>query len=83
MYWQQRQFVATIDPAAGTIPDVGEIDGLDVTNVPTSSRFPAGLLVVQDGSAHGCAARPSPFSWAEVAGDRLRVDPSAPPARPC
>lgn len=74
-------FVATIDPAAGGLPDVGETDGLDVTQAPTSSRFPAGLLVVQDGKPADGRTNFKFYDWREVAGDVLRVDPSR-PARP-
>ena len=45
-----NSYVLTIDPVGGAgISDVGDSDGIDVVNVPTSSRFPRGLLVVQDG----------------------------------
>lgn len=74
-------FVATIAPAAGSIPAPGETDGLDVTSLPTSPRFPAGLLVVQDGLARGGRQNFKFYSWADVAGDRLRIDTAA-PARP-
>ena len=33
-----------------TVEDVEETDGIDVTNVPLGEDYPAGLLVVQDGS---------------------------------
>jgi 3-phytase len=42
-------FVMTIDPAPGAISKPGETDGIDVTNVATSPRFPHGLFVCQDG----------------------------------
>ena len=71
-------YVATIDPRAGAIPDVGETDGLDVTNLPTSSRFSKGLFVVQDGKPHDGKQNFKFFAWDEIAGDRLRVHPSRP-----
>jgi 3-phytase len=71
-------FVATIDPAAGAIADVGETDGLDVTNLPTSARFAKGLFVVQDGLSHGGRQNFKFFAWDDVAGDRLRIDTSRP-----
>ena len=71
-------FVATIDPKAGAIPDVAETDGIDVTNAPTSSRFPKGLFVVQDGTPRGGRQSFKFYAWDEVAGDRLRVDTSHP-----
>ena len=74
-------FVATIDPKAGAIADVGETDGIDVTNVATSARFPRGLFVVQDGTPKDGKQNFKFFDWAEIAGDRLRVDTSR-PARP-
>ena len=74
-------FVATIDPRAGDISDVGETDGIDVTNLPTSSRFSKGLFVVQDGKLRDGKQNFKFFAWDEVAGDRLRVDTSR-PARP-
>jgi 3-phytase len=69
-------FVATIDPKAGAVSDVGETDGLDVTNVPTSPRFAKGLFVVQDGKPRDGRQNFKFFAWDEVAGDRLRIDTS-------
>jgi 3-phytase len=70
-------FVMTIDPAAGTINDVGETDGIDVTNVATSSRFPRGLFVCQDGKGGRDGHQNFKFfAWDEIAGDRLIVDTS-------
>ena len=71
-------FVMTIDPRPGTISDVGETDGIDVTNVATSARFPRGLFVVQDGKPHGGRQNFKFFAWDEIAGNRLLVDPSRP-----
>ncbi len=70
-----NKFVATIDPKAGTFGDVGETDGIDVTNVATSSKFPRGLFVCQNGMP-GKDGRQhfQYFSWADIAGDRLIVD---------
>ncbi|QEH38296.1 3-phytase precursor [Aquisphaera giovannonii] len=67
-------YVATIDPKPGMAEDIDETDGLDVTNERTSSRFPNGFLVVQDGK---CTGRQNfkLFAWDEVAGGRLLVDP--------
>jgi 3-phytase len=69
-----NSFVLTIDPAAGSIGDVGESDGIDVTNVATSSRFPHGLFVCQDGRARNGRQNFKFFPWDEIAGDRLIVD---------
>jgi 3-phytase len=71
-------FVATIDPEAGAIDDVGETDGIEVTNVATSARFPRGLFVVQDGKPKNGKQNFKFFAWDEVAGDRLRVDTTRP-----
>jgi 3-phytase len=71
-------FVATIDPRAGAIPDVGETDGIDVTNAATSARFPRGLFVVQDGKPRNGKQNFKFFAWDEIAGDQLRIDPSRP-----
>ena len=71
-------YVATIDPRAGVLGDVGETDGLDVTNLPTSARFPRGLLVIQDGKPLAGRQSFKFFAWDEVAGDRLRVDTTRP-----
>ena len=71
-------FVATIDPRADAIADVGETDGIDVTNVATSARFPRGLFVVQDGKPVDGKQNFKFFAWDEVAGERLRVDASRP-----
>ena len=73
-------FVMTIDPQpAGTISDVGETDGIDVTNVAVSARFPRGLFVCQDGK-NGRDGRQNfkYFAWEEIAGDRLIVDTKRP-----
>jgi 3-phytase len=67
-------YILTIDPkAAGTIDDIADSDGLDVTNQPTSSLFPRGFLVVQDGKNDG-HQNFKLFAWEDVAGDRLVVD---------
>ena len=74
-------FVLTIDPKEGTISDVGETDGIDVTNVATSARFPKGLFVTQDGVAKNGRQNFKFFSWSDIAGDRLIIDTER-PARP-
>jgi 3-phytase len=75
-------FVMTIDPAPGAISDVGETDGIDVTNVALAPRFPRGLFVCQDGKP-GRDGRQNfkLFAWEDIAGDRLAVDTRR-PARP-
>ena len=74
-------FVTTIDPSAGTIAKPGETDGIDVTNVATSSKFPRGLFVCQDGNP-GREGRQNFkfFAWDEIAGNRLTVDTEPPGA---
>jgi len=72
-------FVVTIDPAPGTIPDVADSDGIDVTNVGTSKQFPRGVFVCQDGTKdHDGRQNFKLFAWDEIAGNRLTVDPSRP-----
>jgi 3-phytase len=71
-------FVLTIDPKAGALGDVDETDGPDVTNLRTTSRFPRGLLVLQDGKNRDKNQNFKLFSWEEVAGHRLRIDPDHP-----
>ena len=73
-------FVMTIDPQpAGTISDVGETDGIDVTNVAVSARFPRGLFVCQDGKNDRDGRQNFKyFAWEEIAGDRLIVDTNRP-----
>ena len=75
-------FVITIDPASGAISDVGETDGIDVTNVATSVQFPRGLLVCQDGKG-GRNGRQNfkLFAWDDIAGDRLDIDTNRPVRR--
>ena len=75
-------FEMTIDPSAGTIAKPGQTDGIDVTNVATSSNFPRGLFVCQDGNP-GREGRQNFkfFAWEDIAGNRLTVDTSR-PARP-
>jgi 3-phytase len=67
-------FVLTIDPSIGAIGDVSECDGIDVTNVATSSRFPRGLFVCQDGQRKNGFQNFKFFAWDQIAGDRLIVD---------
>ncbi|WP_052055373.1 phytase [Myxosarcina sp. GI1] len=43
-----------------TIDGVEESDGADITNVPLGDKYPAGLLVVQDGSNEPAAVFPDP-----------------------
>jgi 3-phytase len=71
-------FVLTIDPSAGTIGDVGETDGIDVTNVATSPQFPQGLFVCQDGRARNGRQNFKYFAWDQIAGDRLIIDTKRP-----
>ncbi len=71
-------FVLTIDPSSGTIGDVSESDGIDVTNVATSPRFPRGLFVCQDGRARNGRQNFKFFAWEQIAGDRLIVDAKRP-----
>ncbi len=73
-------FVLTIDPAGGSALDVGETDGIEVTNVPTSSRFPRGLFVCQDGRQRNGRQNFKFFAWEDIAGNRLLID-TARPAR--
>ena len=66
-------YILTIDPKAGTIDDIADSDGLDVTNERSSPLFPRGFLVIQDGRNEG-PQNFKLFSWEEVASDRLLVD---------
>ncbi len=73
----RNAYVLTIDPVAGNgISDVGETDGIDVVNVPTSPRFPRGLFVVQDGKNPGGRQNFKLYAWDDIAGSRLIVDPT-------
>ena len=74
-------FVQTIDPGGDPRLDVGETDGVDVTNVATSSWFPRGLFVCQDGRQHGSRQNFKFFAWEDVAGGRLLIDTTRPCAR--
>jgi 3-phytase len=67
-------FVLSIDPSNGPLGDVGETDGIDVTNVATSSRFPRGLFVCQDGRGKGGFQNFKFFAWDQIAGNRLIID---------
>ena len=67
-------FVLTIDAAAGVIGDVGESDGIDVTNVALSRQFPHGLFVCQDGRGRNGFQNFKFFAWDQIAGTRLIVD---------
>jgi 3-phytase len=70
--------VLTIDPGGDSRLDVGESDGIDVTNVATSSRFPPGLFVCQDGRQRGGRQNFKYFAWEDIAGDRLLIDTTRP-----
>ena len=52
---------------------MAQSDRLDVSNEGTSSEFPRGLLVFQDGENEGCQNFKF-FAWEDVAGGRLIVD---------
>ncbi len=71
-------FVQTIDPAGDSSLDVSETDGIDVTNVPTSSRFPRGLFVCQDGRQRNGRQNFKFFAWEDIAGNRLLIDTTRP-----
>ena len=68
-----HSYVATIDPKPGSTDDVAHTDGIDVTNEPTSQRFPQGFLVMQDGENEG-RQNFKLFAWEDVASGRLKVD---------
>ena len=69
-------FVLTVDPSAGSISDVGETDGIDVTSAAISPRFPHGMFVCQDGRARNGLQNFKFFAWDQIAGSRLIVDTS-------
>ena len=71
-------FVLTIDPSGGPDLDVADSDGIDVTNVATSSRFPRGLFVCQDGRRRDGRQNFKFFAWEQIAGDRLLIDTARP-----
>jgi 3-phytase len=73
-----HSFVLSIDPSGGTIGDVGESDGIDVTNIAISPRFPRGLFVCQDGKARNGRQNFKFFAWDNIAGDRLIIDTNRP-----
>jgi 3-phytase len=73
-----HKFVLTIDPVEGKVGDVGETDGIDVTNVATSSNFPRGLFVCQDGRGKNGVQNFKFYAWEQIAGTRLVVDPARP-----
>jgi 3-phytase len=73
-----HDFVQTIDPAPGTIGDVGETDGIDVTSAAITPHFPHGLFVCQDGRGKNGFQNFKFFAWDEIAGNRLIVDTSRP-----
>ena len=58
--------------------DIGETDGIDVTNVGTSPRFSRGLFVCQDGKPGSGGQNFKFFAWEDVAGERLIVDTTRP-----
>lgn len=76
-----NRYVLTIDPKEGRIDDVSDTDGIAVTNRPTSEQFPAGFLVVQDGSNRGGNQNFKLYDWRDIAGTRLLVDPEWTPRR--
>jgi 3-phytase len=69
-----NRYLLTIDPAAGAIDDVNDTDGIAVTNRPTSSQFPNGFFVVQDGTNAGGNQNFKLYSWEDIAGGLLAVD---------
>jgi 3-phytase len=72
-------FVQTIDPGGDARLDVGESDGIDVTNVAMSSRFPRGLFVCQDGRQREGRQNFKLFAWEDIAGNQLLIDTTRPP----
>ena len=69
-----NRYLLTIDPKEGAIDDVNDTDGIAVTNRPTSAQFPAGFLVVQDGSNTGGHQNFKLYDWRDIAGSRLVID---------
>ena len=69
-----NRYVRTIDPAPGAIDDVNDTDGIDVTSVPTTLRFPRGVFVVQDGTNPGGNQNFKLYAWEDIAGNDLLVD---------
>jgi 3-phytase len=66
--------VAIINPSGGAIDDVSDTDGIAVTNLPTSPRFPKGLFVVQDGHNARGNQNFKLYAWEDIARDRLLID---------
>lgn len=54
------------DLVTGATDPVSETDGLDVTTMPLSNRFPNGLMVVQDDRNEGFTRNFKYVSWADV-----------------
>ena len=54
------------DIATGPTDPVSETDGLEVSTLPLSDRFPSGLLVVQDDRNEGFSRNFKYVSWADV-----------------
>lgn len=78
-----HNFILTIDPKAGKIDDVNDTDGIAVTNCPTSSLFPRGLFVVQDGSNSGGRNQNFKiYGWEDIAGGHLIIDTTWNPRAP-
>ncbi len=69
-----NRYLLTIDPKAGRIDDVSDTDGIAVTNRPTSGQFPAGFLIVQDGSNAGGKQNFKLYDWRDIARERLLID---------
>ncbi len=45
----ENEYITSFSIAKGAVDAVEETDGLDVCNVPLGEKYPAGLMVVQDG----------------------------------
>jgi len=69
-----NRYLLTIDPKGGRIDDVNDTDGIAVINCATSKQFPAGFLVVQDGSTPGGRQNFKLYDWRDIAGTRLLID---------
>jgi len=77
-----NRYLLTIDPTGGAIGDVSDTDGIAVTNRPTSSQFPAGCLVVQDGDNGRQHQNFKLYDWRDIAGSRLLTDTKWDPRGP-
>jgi 3-phytase len=66
-----NRFVGIIDPKAGAIDDVNDVEGIAVTGCATSPQFGGGVFIAKDGDNASGNQNFKLYAWEDIAGTQL------------